>query len=260
MALTRMQQRRGSTVQWDTANTTLASGEIGVNTDNYQFKIGNGLSTWSELDYFQTEGGGRVTVSETPPENPENGDPWFDSTIGNLYIYYVDDDSGQWVEVGGQQSVSLGLNELNDVDTSGVQDGNSLVYNETQSKWIPGASGTSSLNNLTDVTITSATADQLLRWSGTTWVNGTANTGSITNDAVTTAKIADINVTAAKIASNAVTEIKIASNAVTTAKIASNAVTTAKIADNNVTEAKLATAVQTKLNDSITTNFLLMGA
>jgi hypothetical protein len=325
--ITRMQQRRGTTLQWDTANTILASGEIGVNTDNYQFKIGDGFSTWSELDYFQNftqlgdtyatiddlealidmapetlntlaelaaainddpdffntiqgeidtkvalagdtmtghltlnadptedlhaatkqyvdgaiddldtdaieegetnlyfttervedvigdanlddlndvnvsgvadgealvydeeteswipgtlssslaelndvdtsgvvdknalvysealglwipgEGGGKFTVSDTAPEDPENGDTWFDSTTGRTYIYYEEDESGpsgssQWVEIGSQPTGYLGLNELNDVDTSGVQNGNALVYDATQSKWVPGEGG-----------------------------------------------------------------------------------------------------------------------
>ena len=49
---TRMQQRRGTASQWTTANPILAPGEIGFESDTGQFKIGDGVNTWSDLDYF----------------------------------------------------------------------------------------------------------------------------------------------------------------------------------------------------------------
>jgi hypothetical protein len=49
---TRMQQRRGTAAQWTSANPTLAAGEIGFETDNNRFKIGDGATAWSALDYF----------------------------------------------------------------------------------------------------------------------------------------------------------------------------------------------------------------
>ena len=49
---TRMQQRRGTAAQWTGANPTLAAGEIGYETDTGKFKIGNGSSTWSALNYY----------------------------------------------------------------------------------------------------------------------------------------------------------------------------------------------------------------
>ena len=49
---TRMQQRRGTQAQWTAANPILAAGEIGFETDTSKFKMGNGSSTWSALQYF----------------------------------------------------------------------------------------------------------------------------------------------------------------------------------------------------------------
>ena len=42
-------------------------------------------------------GGGGVTVSDTAPSSPANGDLWFNSDTGSLYVWYVDADGGQWV-------------------------------------------------------------------------------------------------------------------------------------------------------------------
>jgi hypothetical protein len=50
----RIQMRRGTTSQWNTADPTLNEGEIGYNTTLGAFKIGDGSTIWSELDYYQT--------------------------------------------------------------------------------------------------------------------------------------------------------------------------------------------------------------
>jgi microcystin-dependent protein len=45
---------------------------------------------------------GGVTVSDTAPEEPFPGDAWWDSTDGNMYVYYEDEDTSQWVQVKTQ--------------------------------------------------------------------------------------------------------------------------------------------------------------
>jgi hypothetical protein len=49
---TRMQQRRGTEAQWESANPVLAAGEIGFETDTNKFKIGDGINLWEDLSYF----------------------------------------------------------------------------------------------------------------------------------------------------------------------------------------------------------------
>ena len=51
---TRMQQRRATAEQWLLADPILAAGEIGYETDTRSFKIGDGINTFSLLDYFET--------------------------------------------------------------------------------------------------------------------------------------------------------------------------------------------------------------
>ena len=50
---TRMQQRRGTADQWTIANPVLAEGEFGWESDTNNFKIGDGINNWSDLEYFQ---------------------------------------------------------------------------------------------------------------------------------------------------------------------------------------------------------------
>jgi hypothetical protein len=42
-----------------------------------------------------------LTVSDSAPMSPDEGDLWFNSDIGQLYTYYTDGDSGQWVSASG---------------------------------------------------------------------------------------------------------------------------------------------------------------
>jgi microcystin-dependent protein len=69
---------------------TGSAGELFYNTGDSKIYTHNGTS-WLAA-------GGGVTNSATAPENPTNGDAWFNTTEGTLFIYYADGDSAQWVE------------------------------------------------------------------------------------------------------------------------------------------------------------------
>jgi hypothetical protein len=57
--------------------------------------------TSSEVDAkIIANAGSSVVVSDTVPTNPSAGDLWTDSTNMRMFVYYVDSDSSQWVEVG----------------------------------------------------------------------------------------------------------------------------------------------------------------
>lgn len=62
------------------------------------------------------EGGGgtSVTVSTVAPSSTSEGDLWFNSTNGNLYVRYIDPDSGNglWVTTIGGASSPSGLNSF----------------------------------------------------------------------------------------------------------------------------------------------------
>jgi len=49
---TRMKQRRATAAEWEDIDPIIAEGEIAYASDNGKFKVGNGVSTWSELSYF----------------------------------------------------------------------------------------------------------------------------------------------------------------------------------------------------------------
>jgi hypothetical protein len=56
MAIVRIQLRRDTAANWTAANPTLAAGELGLETDTDQFKIGNGTTAWNSLPYGGIQG------------------------------------------------------------------------------------------------------------------------------------------------------------------------------------------------------------
>lgn len=50
--------KRGTSSQWTSANTLLADGQFGLETDSGRLKIGDGVSTWNSLNYFNGGGTG----------------------------------------------------------------------------------------------------------------------------------------------------------------------------------------------------------
>ena len=50
--------RRDGSTNWESQNPVLLLGEPGYETDTGKFKIGNGVSTWSDLDYYIGATGG----------------------------------------------------------------------------------------------------------------------------------------------------------------------------------------------------------
>jgi hypothetical protein len=51
-------------------------------------------------------GGASVTISDNPPGSPTAGNLWWESDSGNLYIYYNDGNSSQWVLVTPQTNAA----------------------------------------------------------------------------------------------------------------------------------------------------------
>lgn len=57
MTISKIQLRRGTASQWTAVNPVLANGEAGYETDTRKIKIGNGASTWNQLQYIASSAG-----------------------------------------------------------------------------------------------------------------------------------------------------------------------------------------------------------
>lgn len=54
---------------------------------------------YAAIALLMRQGGGAVMVSDIAPENPQQGWLWFDPVSGNLFVWYDDGTSAQWVNV-----------------------------------------------------------------------------------------------------------------------------------------------------------------
>lgn len=62
----RIQLRRDTAAAWSLADPVLADGEVGLEQDTAQFKIGNGVTPWSALPYGGLQG---ATGPAGPPDS-----------------------------------------------------------------------------------------------------------------------------------------------------------------------------------------------
>ena len=106
----------------------------------------NQVLSWDGADYAwvaQSGGGGgsTVSVSDTAPSSPSNGDQWFNSADGSMYVYYADGSSNQWVSVSGPagSSVSVGTSP-----PSGAANGDQWFDSSSATLYVYYADGSSS--------------------------------------------------------------------------------------------------------------------
>lgn len=114
-------------------NSTFLSGTSGI-SDLTDVTITNPVTRetieWDGSEWVNTLSGAIVTASDTAPVAPVAGDLWFDSATTQMFVYYVDADSSQWVSVS---SSTTPIVTTSDVPPSSPIDGDLwLDTNSTQ--------------------------------------------------------------------------------------------------------------------------------
>ena len=132
-------------------------------------------------------GGARVSVGDTAPASASSGDLWWKSNEGNLKIYYSDENSSQWIDAsaggGGGGAVAYSLPAATDTTLGGFIVGTGLTITaagilSTTATGNGNGNGSSTLEGLTDTTISSPQPGQVLKYeAGTGWVNGSSSGG-----------------------------------------------------------------------------------
>ena len=176
----RMQQRRGTAAEWTSANTVLSAGEIGFETDTSKFKIGDGTTAWNSLPYFVNADDIETGLLDTDEVSEGTINLYFtdqravdavvngsvdtdDIEEGSTNLYFTDQRA---IDAVGE---NLALDALSDVDTTGVADGDALIFDTATSSWIPGEAGTTinSINDIADVDTSAKQNGYVLTYNGT---------------------------------------------------------------------------------------------
>jgi len=147
------------------------NGMVRYNTDlNYLEQYSD--SSWDKV------GNAFIVISDTPPANPDQNDLWWDSTVANLFIYY----DGAWIEASYNVGTNLNNTKTNSSVTITSSTGtDTTIVNATQAEagMMSAADklrlDTLAIDDLADVTITTATNEDLLKYDSATsqWVNTT---------------------------------------------------------------------------------------
>jgi len=77
-------------------------------TVNQQVTAANGIVyQWDGVKWNSLAGGSAIAIGSVPPSSPVTGQLWWDNIGGQLYIYYNDGNSSQWVPATGIPTSNL---------------------------------------------------------------------------------------------------------------------------------------------------------
>jgi hypothetical protein len=236
----RMQQRRGTASQWTTANTILAAGEIGWESDTNKFKIGDGITAWTSLTYFNDitdladgyipnsqkgansgvatlDSSGKLTASQLPTIDEIAQDAIDAALVAGTGITKTYNDPGNTITIAVASTIAtkqyaddaVSTHQSDSTNVHGITDTANLVYTDD--------------SRLSDTR---------------TPTNGSVTEAKIADGAVTSAKIADGTIVNADIAGTAaIAATKISGTAVTQAD--TGTVTSTMIADGTIVNADI---------------------
>jgi cytoskeletal protein CcmA (bactofilin family) len=118
-------------------------------------------------------GNASLTISDTLPVGGEEGDLWFESDTGKTFVYY----DSFWVEVGGGVGAQGPTGPTGATGATGPQG----PTGATGATGPAGPSGsTGPLDGLSDVSASTPSTGDFLKWDGTAWVNDAINLGTDT--------------------------------------------------------------------------------
>jgi hypothetical protein len=79
----KLQFRRDTAANWESNNPVLSEGELGLDTTNERFKIGDGVTAWNSLDNAQYTNKAETFLATTTLAGSEGSSDWDEETTGD---------------------------------------------------------------------------------------------------------------------------------------------------------------------------------
>lgn len=162
----------------------LEFGELAVNFADGRIYYKNSSN---DIDFFSTGGSSTIATDDTPPTSPSAGTLWWDSASGDLFVYYDDGSSQQWVSA---VSISDGADGADGedgadgapgADGSDGQDGEGVPQGGTTNQFLVKSS-----NDNYDTNWTSDLIANDITGLGDLTIDSISASGSLSVDGVTT--------------------------------------------------------------------------
>jgi hypothetical protein len=124
----RIQLRNDTAANWTDADPVLGVGELGLETDTVQFKIGDGVSSWTELEYGISGPTGPTGPSGGPtgPQGPQ-GDTGPQGIQGTQGIQGIQGNTGITGDTGPTGDPKLTINPQVASYTAQLSDAGNLI-------------------------------------------------------------------------------------------------------------------------------------
>ena len=168
------------------ANTIAITAYNKANSANYYTYLVDANATAA---FTRANSAAKLTISDTAPASGNaNGDQWWSSTLGKMFIYYADVDSSQWVESSTNMlNVQVGVvgygipydmaNTAN-LNAKTAQDRANTAYNQANTSYNQANTAYTVANNAYGKA-NSALANTTVTLSGTLTVTGNIGIGGI---------------------------------------------------------------------------------
>jgi len=193
----RMQQRRGLESQWTSVNPILAAAEIGYELDNNKFKIGDGITPWNDLGYFEDASSVQQLIQDLIGAAPEVLDTLEELAAAiennpNFFTDIADDIASAQSAANNYTDMSIGNLNLSGGTTGQVPQKNSS--DEYDISW---ADPVRSLNDIDDVSAeTPSNSDTILYNSSTgNWEAGQINLSDLPGVPSVIGDLSDVSIT-----------------------------------------------------------------
>ena len=79
----KLQFRRDTAANWESNNTILSEGELGLDTTNERFKIGDGVNGWNAIDNAQYTNKAETFTATTTIVGSDGTSDWTEETTGD---------------------------------------------------------------------------------------------------------------------------------------------------------------------------------
>ena len=162
---------------------TVTTDQSGNKTITAAIKDGSIVGTKLEPNYLANcqSAANSASASKTAAEgSAEDSEAWAVGQRDGVDVPSTDPAYHNNAKYYAEHGSGSSLSGLTDVSITSVSDGEVLKYDSASSKWVNGSGGGSALDDLTDVTISSATDGQVLSYDGTSlkWENKTLAGGA----------------------------------------------------------------------------------